>query len=137
MRDARNAALEAREAALDAKELQMDAIKAKLDAETSYKSPKNQPDLKDFLIEKDKKASNDRTAAFPKSQITGSHTPGPLVTPPGNEKVKLHTVYHLFKWTHESVRKFGHDRLEIMLESYQIMGYISKASTDDIRRYPV
>jgi hypothetical protein len=42
-------------------------------------------------------------------------------------------VYKLFKWTHQAVKKFGHDRLEIMLESYRAMGYITKESTDEIR----
>jgi hypothetical protein len=42
-------------------------------------------------------------------------------------------VYKLFKWTHQSVKKFGHDRLEIMLESYRAMGYIAKESCDEIR----
>jgi hypothetical protein len=56
--------------------------------------------------------------------------PTPTVT---NEKLRLQKVYKLFKWTHQSVKKFGHDRLEIMLESYRAMGYITKESTDEIR----
>ena len=50
-----------------------------------------------------------------------------------NEKLRLQKVYKLFKWTHQAVRKFGHDRLEIMLETYRVMGYISKESSDEIR----
>jgi hypothetical protein len=50
-----------------------------------------------------------------------------------NEKLRLQKVYKLFKWTHQSVKKFGHDRLEIMLESYRAMGYITKESCDEIR----
>jgi len=53
--------------------------------------------------------------------------------PPATEKLRLQKVYKLFKWTTQSVRKFGHDRLEIMLGSYQAMGYISKDSCDEIR----
>jgi hypothetical protein len=52
---------------------------------------------------------------------------------PVNEKLRLQKVYKLFKWTHQSVKKFGHDRLEIMLESYRAMGYITKESCDEIR----
>ena len=52
---------------------------------------------------------------------------------PASEKLRLQKVYKLFKWTHQSVKKFGHDRLEIMLESYRAMGYITKESTDEIR----
>jgi hypothetical protein len=52
---------------------------------------------------------------------------------PVSEKLRLQKVYKLFKWTHQSVKKFGHDRLEIMLESYRAMGYITKESCDEIR----
>ncbi|HXX55663.1 MAG TPA: hypothetical protein VEI81_06180, partial [Methanoregula sp.] len=51
----------------------------------------------------------------------------------GGEKLRLQKVYKLFKWTHEAVRKYGHDRLEIILESYRAMGYIAKESCDEIR----
>ncbi|NMB79269.1 MAG: hypothetical protein GYA23_09285, partial [Methanomicrobiales archaeon] len=62
-------------------------------------------------------------------------TPAPGLQPaePVSEKLRLQKVYKLFKWTHQSVRKFGHDRLEIMLESYRAMGYITKESADEIR----
>ena len=50
-----------------------------------------------------------------------------------NEKLRLQKVYKLFKWTHQAVRKIGHDRLEITLESYRAMGYITKESCDEIR----
>jgi hypothetical protein len=52
---------------------------------------------------------------------------------PVNEKLRLQKVYKLFKWTNQSVKKFGHDRLEIILESYRAMGYITKESCDEIR----
>jgi hypothetical protein len=52
---------------------------------------------------------------------------------PQSEKLRLQKVYKLFKWTHQSVRKFGHDRLDIMLESYRAMGYVTKESCDEIR----
>jgi hypothetical protein len=57
----------------------------------------------------------------------------PAPAAPVNEKLRLQKVYKLFKWTHQSVKKFGHDRLEIMLESYRAMGYIAKESCDEIR----
>ena len=37
------------------------------------------------------------------------------------------------KWTHQSVKKIGHDRPEIILESYRAMGFISRESCDEIR----
>jgi len=67
---------------------------------------------------------------FPASQ------PSRIAMPPLNpasEKLRLQKVYKLFKWTTQSVKKFGHDRLEIILGSYQAMGYISKDSCDEIR----
>ncbi len=50
-----------------------------------------------------------------------------------NEKLRLQKVYKLFKWTNGAIRKFGHDRLDIILESYRIMGYISRESCDEIK----
>ncbi|HPS23802.1 MAG TPA: hypothetical protein PLM60_10415, partial [Methanoregulaceae archaeon] len=50
-----------------------------------------------------------------------------------SEKLRLQKVYKLFKWTNGAIRKFGHDRLDIILESYRIMGYISRESCDEIK----
>jgi len=41
------------------------------------------------------------------------------------EKVRLQKLHRLFEWTNKMVKKYGHDRLEIMIESYRTMGYIS------------
>ncbi len=49
------------------------------------------------------------------------------------EKLKLHKVHRLFEWTSRSCRTYGHDRLEMMVESYRAMGYISAAAADQIR----
>ncbi len=57
----------------------------------------------------------------------------PVIQTPVSEKLRLQKVYKLFKWTHEAVKKYGHDRLEIILESYRAMGYITKESCDEIR----
>ncbi len=69
-----------------------------------------------------------------KAQLMGTRNTGerPPLAPP-TEKSRLQKVYKLFKWTSQAVRKYGHDRLEIMLQSYKTMGYISKESTDEIR----
>ncbi len=67
----------------------------------------------------------------PASQPARTAMPPPAI--PINEKLRLQKVYKLFKWTTQSVKKFGHDRLEIILGSYQAMGYISKDSCDEIR----
>lgn len=41
------------------------------------------------------------------------------------EKVKIQKVYSLFEWTTNNVRRYGHDRVDLMLESYKEMGHIS------------
>lgn len=41
------------------------------------------------------------------------------------EKLRLQKLHRLFEWTNKMVIKYGHDRLEIMIESYRTMGYIS------------
>ena len=133
IREAQQSALKAREAALDDKESQMDATKAKLDAETRNESPKKQHEPETPSVNEDENILDDRMFALLKSQIADSHKSGSLSHLHTNEKLRLNKVYHLFRWTHETVRKFGHDRLEIMLESYQTMGYLSKASVDEIR----
>ncbi|MDD1698112.1 MAG: hypothetical protein LUQ36_07090 [Methanoregula sp.] len=47
-------------------------------------------------------------------------------------KLHLQKVYKLFKWTRQAVKKVGHDRLEIILESYRAMGFITKESCNEI-----
>jgi hypothetical protein len=133
---AQKSAMEAREAALDARESQMDATKAKLETESRNESPRKQPEPAAQPINDDKKILEEQMLALLKSQVAAAphKTVAPLPPqPPVNEKLRLQKVYKLFKWTHQSVRKFGHDRLEIMLESYRVMGYITKESADEIR----
>ena len=131
--DAKKSALEAREAALDARESQMEATQAKQDTEK---------ELNDKKLEKPVQAPEEKTVldeqmlSLLKAQIALPQKNVPASAPQKEatgEKLRLQKVYKLFKWTNQSVKKFGHDRLEIMLESYRAMGYISKESTDEIR----
>jgi hypothetical protein len=48
-------------------------------------------------------------------------------------KVRLQKVFRLFEWTTKNVRKFGHDRVDLMLESYRAMGYISDESAQLVK----
>ena len=57
----------------------------------------------------------------------------PRTLEPAEGRLQLQKVYKLFKWTREAVKKVGHDRLEIILESYRAMGFISRESCDEIR----
>jgi hypothetical protein len=139
--DAKKSALEAREAALDARESEMDATQSKIEAENSNEEAENKK--KEAAVKTDtehaatddKKALDEQMLALLRSQVGGSHKPAipTSAQAAANEKLRLQKVYKLFKWTHNSVKKFGHDRLEIMLESYRVMGYISRESADEIR----
>ena len=158
--DAKRSALEAREAALDARESQIDATKSKNETEKikgehpkeSEKSPPvTQYDTERKLLDEQMLAAlrNQMTPppmtsqpayqpglpSYLPSSLPSSLPPRTAMQPaaPANEKLRLQKVYKLFKWTHQSVTKYVHDRLEIMLGSYQVMGYITKDSSDEIR----
>jgi len=134
--EAKKSALEAREAALDARESQMDATKAKMEAEGNKETAEKKEDDLAPQQDAEKRALDEQMLALLKSQMPVPQKLIPAPQPAGelpNEKLRLQKVYKLFKWTNQSVRKFGHDRLEIMLESYRVMGYITKESADEIR----
>ncbi|MDG6256119.1 MAG: hypothetical protein QCH35_00815 [Methanomicrobiaceae archaeon] len=64
-----------------------------------------------------------------RQQLEKEHTPAPAAS----EKLRLHKIHRLFDWTGRMVKKYGHDRLEIMIESYTAMGYISKDACAQIK----
>ena len=142
--EAKRSALEAREAALDARESQIDATKSKDEAEklkTDKSGPKEPEKTHPPVTQYDseRKMLDEQMLAALRNQMT---VPSPATHPaktamqpvaPVNEKLRLQKVYKLFKWTNQSVKKYGHDRLEIILGSYQAMGYITKDSCDEIR----
>jgi hypothetical protein len=136
--EAKKSALEAREAALDARESEMEATQAKLEAEkTKEETEKKKETAKaEPGLPEEKKALDEQMLALLRSQVGApSLKPGVPASAQAaaSEKLRLQKVYKLFKWTHNSVKKFGHDRLEIMLESYRVMGYISRESAEEIR----
>jgi hypothetical protein len=150
---AKKSALEAREAALDARESQIEATTSKTKAENAKKTemenerrseteadrrteiPVSRPQPVQTPPVDDRRIFDEQMLAVLRSQaVTPTHkTNNTAGAAPVNEKIRLQKVYKLFKWTHQSVKKFGHDRLEIILESYRAMGYISKESCDEIR----
>lgn len=65
-----------------------------------------------------------------KSHLSGMRMKNPEVKedPSDQGKVRLQKVFRLFEWTTKNVRNYGHDRVDLMLESYRAMGYISDDS---------
>ncbi len=138
--EAKKSALEAREAALDAREsqMEMEAEQAKTEAEKEVPPDKTEPVSPVTppvtpQVSEEKKMLDEQMFAALRSQLGALPKTGPSSHAPASEKLRLQKVYKLFKWTNQSVRKFGHDRLEIILESYRAMGYITKESCDEIR----
>ena len=129
-------ALEAREAALKERELQLEAekVKTKTDEIKKILAEKNVPgrfpvDTSMNMPDESMPAGMRPMAGIPQKTVFGTQNPVTVA----NEKLHLQKVYKLFKWTQQSVKKIGHDRLEIILESYRAMGYISKESCEEIR----
>ncbi|HVP96167.1 hypothetical protein [Methanoregula sp.] len=142
---AKKAALDAKEAALEARESTLDAAKAKQEAEARDSAVKpSEPETKPIAAPgvspvaaslpfvEERHVPDEQMISLLKSQlITSGNKPGPNTL--ASEKLRLQKVYKLFKWTNAAIRKFGHDRLDIILESYRIMGYISRESCDEIK----
>jgi hypothetical protein len=134
--EAQRSALEAREAALEARESRLDAAKAKMEADSKKEvlpgktEPVNPPvDDSRKMLDEQMLALLRSQAGSPQKAVFSTQAP----TAPASEKRRLQKVYKLFKWTNQAVKKVGHDRLEIILESYRAMGYITKESCEEIR----
>ncbi len=141
--EARQAALEAKEAALEAREAEMSAAKTQAEeqkkqeqAATPIPAPQPlvpAPSPRPAVVDEQRMVDEQLLAQF-KAQLIGTKSvteKSPASQP--SEKFRLQKVYKLFKWTSQAVRKYGHDRVEIMLQSYKTLGYISKESADEIR----
>ena len=134
--EAKKSALEVREAALNERELKLDASQAKKETETRKDILQVKPEPATLSPEDSKRMLDEQMLAVLRSQtgIPSKTVHGPQ--PPAeqaSEKLRLQKVYKLFKWTRQAVKKVGHDRLEIILESYRAMGFITKESCDEIR----
>jgi archaellum component FlaD/FlaE len=134
--EAQKSALEAREAALEARESRLEAAKVKMETDNKKeiwpsKTEPVSPSFEDSkrMLDEQMHAVLRSQAGAPQKTVFVTQTPAA----PANEKLRLQKVYKLFKWTNQAVKKVGHDRLEIILESYRAMGYISKESCDEIR----
>jgi hypothetical protein len=49
------------------------------------------------------------------------------------EKLRLRKVHRLFGWTSKIINRYGHDRLEILLQAYTSMGYLTDELSGQIR----
>ena len=77
--------------------------------------------------------SDDRLIETLRSQVAArSSTKGEGIKQT-HEKLRLTKVHRLFEWTSRMVKKYGHDRLDMMLQSYRAMGYISKESGELVK----
>jgi hypothetical protein len=127
-------AMEAREAALEARESQLEAAKAKMEFDKAKDKFPVAPER--VPAEDNRQMIDEQLLSVLRSQERIPQRPAFIPHPPvapTSEKLHLQKVYKLFKWTQQAVKKIGHDRLEIILESYRAMGYITKESCDEIR----
>jgi len=134
--EAQKSALEAREAALEARESRLEAAKAKLETDNKKEVMQSKTELVNPPVEESRKMLDEQMLAILRSQAGSPQKAvftSQTTTSPANERRRLQKVYKLFKWTNQAVKKVGHDRLEIILESYRAMGYITKESCDEIR----
>ncbi len=72
--------------------------------------------------EEDEKVLSDLMQRY--EEIRTTAMPVPSGTKP-SERPRLQKLHQLFEWVSRMVKKYGHDRLEIMTGTYQKMGYIS------------
>jgi hypothetical protein len=49
------------------------------------------------------------------------------------EKLRLRKIHRLFGWTSKIINRYGHDRLEILLQAYTSMGYLTDEMAGQIR----
>ncbi len=132
----KKSALEKREAALNERESRLDASQAKRETVTRKEELPAQPDLVTPSAEDTKRIVDEQILKIMRSQQGMPAKPvymPPTAAEPPDEKLRLQKVYKLFKWTRQAVKKVGHDRLEIIVESYRAMGFISRESCDEIR----
>lgn len=127
---AKKSALEAREAALETREARLNAAQVKIETGKEIQPAPVSP------VHESIKMPDEPMPAPLKSPLEFPHKPAsvprPLAESPDGKK-RLQKVYKLFKWTRQAVKKVGHDRLEIILDSYRAMGFITRDSCDEIR----
>jgi len=56
-----------------------------------------------------------------------------LASQKAGEKLRLRKIHRLFGWTSKIINRYGHDRLEILLQAYTSMGYLTDNMAGQIR----
>jgi hypothetical protein len=126
--DARVSALEAREAALDARESQ-------LELETMQQPEPPVEKINPLPVTDPASLMQKYPVKEDPAEVLANHQCGiPACNRPSDDLLPLQKAYNLFNWTRLGVKKFGHSRLEILVDCYCIMGYIQKKSADEIRQ---
>jgi hypothetical protein len=120
----KESALEAREAALDARESCLEIESASLEKDLSPESPAAAIPAPAIPV---------TPLSFFANELSG--LPERNVQPdPVPETLPLQKTYHLYCWTESGVKKFGHTQLEALVESYHVLGYISRKNTGAIKQ---
>ena len=63
----------------------------------------------------------------------GKMPPLPAASQRAGEKLRLRKIHRLFGWTSKIINRYGHDRLEILLQAYTSMGYLTEEMAGQIR----
>ncbi|MGD1004066.1 MAG: hypothetical protein ABR887_01445 [Methanoregulaceae archaeon] len=132
--ETKRAALESKEASLNARETEMNRSQERYPT-SQQSAPRIVQTPQQSMIVDDRRLMDEQLLAQFKAQLMATK-PAPSIQNilhQPSEKLQLQKVYKLFKWTDHAVRKFGNDRLEIMLQSFNKMGHISKDASDEIR----
>jgi hypothetical protein len=58
---------------------------------------------------------------------------GSIASQKAGEKLRLRKIHRLFGWTSKIINRYGHDRLEILLQAYVSMGYLTDEMAGQIR----
>jgi hypothetical protein len=57
----------------------------------------------------------------------------PVTSQKMGEKLRLRKIHRLFGWSSKIINRYGHDRLEILLQAYTSMGYLNDEMAGQIR----
>lgn len=92
-------------------------------------------DVPDTPVQKPKVKAGEDLAALKADEnlLANLHAHLAAVQQPRQEKLRLQKVHRLFEWTGKSVKKYGYDRLEMMLDSYASMGYLSRDEVSQVK----